>query len=239
MSEPTDASIDARVDHTIGDPVVWDEPPARLRSQLLATAAVERRRRFRVDPVREVATVPAEAVDGDQRADSDEQVCTDDQAGADERPDGRVVVLPRRSIRKALAVAAVVAALAVGIGVVVHTNAPDADVRLALVAPAGPSEVLGVAEFRPFPSGTEVTLRLEGLAAATPGTYYAVWLRGDDGIVPLGSFHLRNGGPDDVVLWSAVPISDFPTLVVTQQRVGEPPTPTDVVVLTGSFGDYP
>jgi hypothetical protein len=83
-------------------------------------------------------------------------------------------------------------------------------------------------------SGFSVIISFTGLPPATPGTYYAAWLRGPRGDVPLGSFHWRRGG-QDVTLWSGVDPADYPMFVVTVQHEGAPPLPSTVVVVSGSL----
>jgi hypothetical protein len=84
------------------------------------------------------------------------------------------------------------------------------------------------------PSGFSIVVDVEGLPAAAPGSYYAAWLRGPEGIVPLGSFHMRGTGTP-VRLWSGVPPDRYPDLVVTLQAEGDPLDPSPLVVFTASL----
>jgi hypothetical protein len=81
-------------------------------------------------------------------------------------------------------------------------------------------------------SGFKVELAPEQLPAAAPGSYYAAWLRGPAGIVPLGSFHGREAGTT-IALWSGVDPADHPDLEVTLQSADDPPGPSARVVLRG------
>jgi Anti-sigma-K factor rskA len=83
-------------------------------------------------------------------------------------------------------------------------------------------------------TGLSVVAKFHHLPPAAPGTYYAAWLRGPRGVVPLGSFHWHRGG-NDVDMWSGVELADYPTFMVTLQREGDPPTPSTVVVMTGQL----
>ena len=92
-----------------------------------------------------------------------------------------------------------------------------------------------VAELEPKSAGVAIRLNITGLKAAPPGTFYAAWLRGPTGVVPVGTFHWRKGGiPID--LWSGVGTDRYPELFVTLQREGAPPEPSDQVVLDGRAG---
>jgi hypothetical protein len=84
------------------------------------------------------------------------------------------------------------------------------------------------------PSGFSIVVDVQGLPAAAPGSYYAAWLRGPAGIVPLGSFHMRGTGTP-VRLWSGVPPDRYPDLVVTLQAEGDPLVPSQLVVMTVSL----
>ena len=84
-------------------------------------------------------------------------------------------------------------------------------------------------------SGFSIWLRTSGLPAAAPGSYYAAWLVGPRGIVPLGSFHGRRSGAR-IELWSGVDPTDYPIFLVTLQAEGGPSTPSTLVVVTGPLG---
>ena len=58
-----------------------------------------------------------------------------------------------------------------------------------------------------------------GSPPAEPGTYYQGWVKGPEGLVTVGTFHLR-GGDDTIDLWSGVPLDRYPTLTVTLQDEG-------------------
>lgn len=67
--------------------------------------------------------------------------------------------------------------------------------------------------------------------------FYQAWLKGDGGLVPIGTFHTG----DHVVLWAGVALQDFPTITVTQEEVGDQSS-SGLRVLSGSvspWGDGP
>lgn len=134
-----------------------------------------------------------------------------------------------------LVAAAVALLLAVGGGWL--TRSDSADVVVALQGTPDAPTAIGTAEFTSTGAGMEITVQVEGLAAAAPGTYYAAWLVGPKGVVPVGSFHVRDGSQEPIELWSGVPLGDYPTLMVTLQQEGAPPVPSEAVVLRGTVED--
>ncbi len=87
----------------------------------------------------------------------------------------------------------------------------------------------------PLANGVKLVITLDDIPAAEAGTYYAGWLMGPDGTVPVGSFHARGTGDvRRVSLWSGTETEDYPMFMVTLQNEGEPLTPSDRIVLQGS-----
>ena len=76
---------------------------------------------------------------------------------------------------------------------------------------------------------------MRGLPPAPPGTYYQAWVKGDGGLVTIGTFHMQ-GGDDTVELWSGVPLDEYPTITVTLQDEGGGQESSGRVVLTGVIG---
>jgi hypothetical protein len=83
-------------------------------------------------------------------------------------------------------------------------------------------------------SGVAIELDVRGLPPAEPGTYYQAWMKGPDGLVTVGTFHLR-GGDDSIELWSGVPPDRYPTLTVTLQQEGAGQESSGRVVLSGDI----
>jgi hypothetical protein len=83
-------------------------------------------------------------------------------------------------------------------------------------------------------AGFRVVIDVKNLPAAQTGSYYIAWLRGPNGVVPLGSFHARQVAKP-VTLWSGVDPADYPRFSVTLQQEGAPPTPSGVVVMSGDL----
>ena len=71
-------------------------------------------------------------------------------------------------------------------------------------------------------SGLSISLTVDGLPPAEPGTFYQAWMRGDDDSVPIGTFHARDGD-GSIELWSGVDVDDYPTMTVTIQQEGAGP----------------
>jgi hypothetical protein len=83
-------------------------------------------------------------------------------------------------------------------------------------------------------AGFRVVIDVHNLPAADAGSYYIAWLRGPNGVVPIGSFHARQIAKP-ITLWSGVDPADYPRFSVTLQREGAPPTPSGVVVMSGEL----
>lgn len=94
------------------------------------------------------------------------------------------------------------------------------------------SAAASVIEWR---SGLAIRLEISGLPPAEPGTYYEGWVRGPDGRVSIGTFHMQ-GGDGPVELWSGVDLHRYPTYTVTIQEEGSGPEPSGQVVLSGEVG---
>jgi hypothetical protein len=112
------------------------------------------------------------------------------------------------------------------------------DPKLASYPVAGTAAQPGasaVLTLDPKPAGLAISITITGLPPSTSDTYYAAWLRGPDGVVPVGTFHWKKAA-NPIDLWSGVETSRYPTFFVTRQREGEPPTPSSEVVLEGRLG---
>jgi hypothetical protein len=167
------------------------------------------------------------------------QAVLDGDRPQDRRSEGRDVLVAARlrfaRIRRALgswwipvAVLVVLAAL-----VAVAVLWPRADVTsVRLSGTAIAPGAAAVARLGTRPAGLAIRLQVRGLTSAGAGEYYAAWVRGPQGVVPVGTFHWRRGdGPVD--LWSGVEAGRYPELFVTVQQEGGPATPSEQVVLTG------
>lgn len=84
-------------------------------------------------------------------------------------------------------------------------------------------------------SGFAITLDIDGLPPAAPGTYYQGWVKSpDDELVTIGTFHMR-GGDSEVELWSGVELERFSTVTVTLQEEGAGAESSGQVVLSGEL----
>jgi hypothetical protein len=140
----------------------------------------------------------------------------------------------RRPVVVALAAAA---ALVVVLGVVgiVARSGDDAGREFDVAGTELAPDAAAVATVDERGSGVAIELDVRGLPPAEPGTYYQGWVKGADGLVTVGTFHLR-GGDDTVELWSGVPLDRYPTLTVTLQEEGGGPESSGRVVLSGEIG---
>lgn len=130
--------------------------------------------------------------------------------------------------RLAIAVAAVVAItggiLLSGTGSAAHTQ-----LEATSLAPGSHAEVT----LEKTPSGVKINLDVTGLEPAPSGRFYAAWVKGERGLVPIGTFHLRQGA-DTVVLWSGVDLRDYPIISVTAQEEGAGPGSSGKVLMQGT-----
>jgi len=131
--------------------------------------------------------------------------------------------------------AATVGVLAVALGAVLVTGDGDDDSEsFALAATDVIPDATGSATVESTGSGLSISLTIEGLPPAEPGTFYQAWMRSDTDSVPIGTFHAR-GGDGPIELWSGVEIADYPTMTVTVQEEGAGPESSGIVVLRGDI----
>ena len=90
----------------------------------------------------------------------------------------------------AAAAAIVVLAGVVGILVRPPTTVP---VRTSVAGTELAPEASAVATVEETGSGVAIELDVSGLPPAEPGTYYQAWVKGPDGLVTVGTFHMRGG----------------------------------------------
>ncbi len=131
--------------------------------------------------------------------------------------------------------AAAAALLAVvAIAGVLATRGGDAGEEFQLAATELVPEASADATVEATGSGLSITLSVEDLPPAAPGTFYQAWMKGPDGSIPIGTFHARDGdGP--IELWSGVDAARYPTMTVTIQQEGAGPESSGRVVLTGDI----
>ena len=131
-----------------------------------------------------------------------------------------------------VAVAAGVVALAGVAGVLVRSADDDNSRTFAVAGTELAPDASAVASVEETGSGVAIELDVSDLPPAEPGTYYQAWVKGPDGLVTVGTFHMR-GGDDTVDLWSGVPLDRYPTLTVTLQQEGGGQDSSGQVVLSG------
>jgi hypothetical protein len=130
-------------------------------------------------------------------------------AELDDSTPPEVTRLPRRL--PWVAAGAVVAAAA---ALVLLLVLPQGGPRFELQGTELARDATAIVAVESTPSGDAITLSVRGLGRAPDGFFYQAWLRGDRGLVSIGTFHMR-GGDGQVELWSGVDVSDYPTLSVT------------------------
>ena len=202
----------------------------------------------------EDGAVDAQALDGGEREMLDElrRILAAPETWADPLPDlGDAVVgaiaeardedtVPTRATRGRSrprmwlvgGAAAAVLFVAALVGVLATRDTGTNGQQFALAATGVVPGAAGDATAEPTGTGLSITLHVEHLPPAAPGTFYQAWVKGPKGSVPIGTFHAhRDDGP--IELWSGVDPDDYPTMTVTIQREGAGPQSSGVVVMTG------
>ncbi len=253
--DPAAAGLD-RVGAALADATVWSEPPPALRDRLLAAAVAEADWAPPAGPSRSSSpggvapNVTGEVTGGDVSGYEAPVRPGPGPNGGPSEPESPVQLdewrrpeRPRRTGRRVIAgaglVAAGAAAAVAALTLVPRLSSGDEVADDPFRYQAAPTELVpgASAEFSVVstPSGEEITLWTEGLPAAPEGRYYAAWLVGPEGPVPVGTFHMRRG-EEAIDLWSGVDTERYPNFMVTLQSEGEPPTPSDQVMLRGQVG---
>ncbi len=130
-------------------------------------------------------------------------------------------------------VAAAASIVAVGAVSIRSGNAgPTPTAQVALAGTNLAPGVAGTIGLTFEPSGTRIDLSAPALATAPPGSFYQGWVKGDKGLVSVGTFHTAK----NVVLWSGVALKDYPTLTVTLEPEDGVQTSSGQVVLTAPVG---
>ncbi|MDY7084206.1 MAG: anti-sigma factor [Actinomycetota bacterium] len=200
----------------------WSGPPPGLRDSILAAARTR------------TAPVEAEAPEADEAVEP-ERVAPAPARRPWWHPERWFPQVPRMAwaVPTAIVAAAVFTVGVLAVDRSLRPGLPPGEEFVAVgttLAPQSTASGSIVAE----PGGFSITLQPEKLPAAAPGSYYAAWLTGPAGKVPIGSFHWRlTGAP--IELWSGVDPAAYPRLTVTLQAEGEPPSPSTLVVLTADL----
>ncbi len=198
------AELDA-LNALLSDPSLWDEPSADLGDRVVAAIGADR---ATTNPV----AVPESPVQPRNTSTSAEPSAEVIALGG---PRARV---GRRWMQPFAAGAAVAAAVALGVVMVGRRTDDGSATVLALAGTElAPSGVSGTARITETESGLRIELDASGLPRREGRQFYQAWLKGEAGLVPIGTFHTG----DDVVLWAGVSLADFPTLTVTLEEVGD------------------
>ncbi len=202
----------------LSSPELWEEPDPALEDRVVA--AIEQEAAARPRPA---APAPApRAVAPEPRTSAPEP----------RRQAFRLRDLFRRPVYGVAAAAAVVA-VAVVIGVSVSSSGPS-PLQFGMVVSGTPLApgAHGSATATKLSSGWQIKLSATGLPHLENGRYYQAWLKNAAGIlVPVGTFNDARS----VTLWSGVPVTQYRTLTVTQQRAGAGPASSGRRVLIGTI----
>lgn len=149
----------------------------------------------------------------------------------------------RRQLAQALAAAAILIA-----GVVLGSSLAGNDVpappAVGLDMPEGhETQVVDLEGMGPSEAAVRhyrhdnfrVALSVEGYEPTPPGFHYAVWVRGKEGDVAVGTFRLKREDDFDIPFAVGVNPTDYPAFVVTLEPNDGDPALTGEVVTEGSF----
>jgi hypothetical protein len=191
----------------LAKPHAWGEPPPALADDIVALIRAEAAARDRAEPVEAQPAAPISQQPARRRA----------------------------WLRPALAVAAAaIVGLALGAVIAGRDSGPGGE-SFALAATDVIPGVSGEATVAETGSGLSISLSIENLPPAEPGTFYQAWMRGETGSVPIGTFHARGNDDGRIELWSGVDVADYPLMTVTIQQEGAGPESSGVVVLRGEI----
>jgi Anti-sigma-K factor rskA len=221
----------ARVRDLLADDAVWAEPPPSGIDDLLAAIAAESESGgagpAQADPRAWGAPADATAPSAPTRRG------TPTVPGP---PAHRTTRRPARRRLALVAAAAMVAVAAGAAGFLARGAGDDGGGREVEVAGTELApDASAVARVEETGSGVAIELDVSDLPPAEPGTYYQGWLKGPDGLVTVGTFHMQDGD-DTVELWAGVPLDRYPTLTVTLQQEGAGQESSGQVVLTAELG---
>jgi hypothetical protein len=213
----------------LGDDSVWAEPAPGGLDALLA--AIEAEGGGSDQPVAPIAPVPPVAPPGEAPVEA--VPGPGEAAPGAGRPLHARRRAPSRARRLAVVLAAAAAVVLIAGVAAVMVRSEDGGGRQVEVAGTELApDASGTATVESTPSGVRIHLDVRGLPPAEPGTYYQAWVKGPDGLVTVGTFHVREGD-DTVELWSGVELDEYPTLTVTIQQEGQGQESSGRVVLSG------
>jgi hypothetical protein len=144
---------------------------------------------------------------------ADDDAGLDEPVGARTRPVSAHPSQSRSRLRLVLAAAAAVVIVAAIGGFAASRARSSADYRGQLAATSLSPGAAGSVDVVRNDAGFRITLDASGLPPLQGGEYYQAWLKNAaNTLVPIGTFSSSDG---QVVLWSGVSPTDYPTLTVT------------------------
>jgi hypothetical protein len=214
----------------LSTPATWEEPDPGLEDRVLAAVAQE------VAAHESTAGAQAEvpAVRGDVVPDTPDVPAVRPRR-APSPPSGGLRAWFRRRPALGFGGLALAGAAVIAVVAVLATGGNSSNqLRFAMVV-SGTSlapNAHGSAELTKTTSGWRINLHATGLPHLENGRFYQAWVKNAQGIlVPVGTFN----DPENVTLWSGVPITQYRTLTVTTQQANGNPASSGHRVLIGTI----
>jgi Anti-sigma-K factor rskA len=183
----------------LADPSMWEEPSAALAEKVRVAVRTEVDKARAHQPEPQLAPVVP--------------IGKPNSAPEQKGP----TRLRRLNIRwMAVAAAAILALGAFGISRRSSTSRPEG-ILLALAATELLPGAAGSVEITQTESGLKIELDAIGLPRRDGQRFYQAWLKGEAGLVPIGTFH----SGENVTLWAGVALKDFPAITITEEEVGD------------------
>ncbi len=129
-----------------------------------------------------------------------------------------VIQLQRRFPTKWLAAAAALLIAVGGFGLARRSaNVEPEFVSIALAPTDLFPNATGSVQITETESGLQIKLDATGLPRREGRFFYEAWMKGEGGLVPIGTFHIG----ENVTLWAGVSLEDFPAITITEEEVGD------------------
>jgi Anti-sigma-K factor rskA len=217
---PEELAILEGLDDLLVDPAMYDVAPSDLEDRIMASIA-------------------ATAVTATTTAAGSTATATATPPTANAAAGAVIDLVSRRNRKRGMAaaapwlIAAAASIIAIGAVAVRPSGTRSADAQVALAPTDLAPGVEGSVRLRFEASGTRIDLDAPDLPTAPEGFFYQGWVKGDRGLVAVGTFHTAR----HVILWAGVSLEAYPLLTVTLEPEDGDQTSSGKVVLRAPVGE--